>query len=233
MGCSDDEGISYPTSDAPEIKVLCDELYSNPNRKFVIKADLKDDLGLKSLKIVIPEFYLDKEIVFPTDTLVTEYKLAYEFLAPKDTKNEDVYKVNLALEDVSGNIVTKELTLHLDGDFNAPNFSNVSPQDGTVQLLESKMELSLSFKVTDDSGLDSVYVEEPILGIMERIKLDGEKEYSFSKTYSLPSKPEEYELKITAIDNFVEANRKTQKIKYIVSSEKIKWYIYFQILCRL
>ena len=94
MGCSDDEGISYPTSDAPEIKVLRDELYSNPNRKFVIKADLKDDLGLKSLKIVIPEFYLDKEIVFPTDTLVTEYELAYEFLAPKDTKNEDVYKVN-------------------------------------------------------------------------------------------------------------------------------------------
>lgn len=139
MGCSDDEGISYPTSDAPEIKVLRDELYSNPNRKFVIKADLKDDLGLKSLKIVIPEFYLDKEIVFPTDTLVTEYELAYEFLAPKDTKNEDVYKVNLALEDVSGNVVTKELTLHLDGDFNAPNFSNVSPQDGTVQLLESKM----------------------------------------------------------------------------------------------
>ena len=30
------------------------------DRKFVIKADLKDDLGLKSLKIVIPEFYLDK-----------------------------------------------------------------------------------------------------------------------------------------------------------------------------
>ena len=54
MGCSDDEGISYPTSDAPEIKVLRDELYSNPNRKFVIKADLKDDLGLKSFKIVIP-----------------------------------------------------------------------------------------------------------------------------------------------------------------------------------
>ena len=45
MGCSDDEGISYPTSNAPEIKVLRDELYSNPNRKFVIKADLKDDLG--------------------------------------------------------------------------------------------------------------------------------------------------------------------------------------------
>ena len=154
-----------------------------------------------------------------------EYELAYEFLAPKDTKNEDVYKVNLALEDVSGNVVTKELTLHLDGDFNAPNFSNVSPQDGTVQLLESKMELSLSFKVTDDSGLDSVYVEEPILGIMERIKLNGEKEYSFNKTYSLPSKPEEYELKITAIDNFVEANRKTQKIKYIVSSEMVTLFL--------
>lgn len=35
---------------------------------------------------MIPELYLDKEIVFQTDTLVTEYKLAYEFLAPKDHK---------------------------------------------------------------------------------------------------------------------------------------------------
>ena len=62
MGCSDDEGISYPTSNAPEIKVLRDELYSNPNRKFVIKADLKDDLGLKSLKIVIPDRYFSYRI---------------------------------------------------------------------------------------------------------------------------------------------------------------------------
>ena len=61
--------------------------------------------------------------------------------------------------------------------------------------------------------------------IMERIKLNGEKEYSFNKTYSLPSKPEEYELKITAIDNFVEANRKTQKIKYIVSSEMVTLFL--------
>lgn len=225
MGCSDDGNVSYPISDAPEINVLRNDLYSNPNRKFVIKADLKDDLGLKSLKIRIPEFYLDKEIIFRADTLVTDYKLAYEFLAPKDTKKEDVYKVTLVLEDVSGNVVGKELTLHLDGDFNAPKFLDVSPLDGTIQLLEGKMELSLSFKVTDDSGLDSVYVEEPILGIMERIKLNGEKEYSFNKTYSLPIKPEEYELKITAIDNFVEANRKVQKIKYIVSSEMVTLFL--------
>ena len=79
-GCKDDSEMSFPASSSPEIVVERNDLYSNPNRKFIIKADLKDDLGLKSLKISIPEFYLDKEITFPTDDLLTEYKLAYEFL---------------------------------------------------------------------------------------------------------------------------------------------------------
>ena len=132
VGCKDDNESSYPDSAAPEIVVKRNELYSLPNRKFVIKADLKDDLGLKCLQISIPEFYLDKEITFPTNELVTEYELAYEFLAPADTKGTDTFKVNLLLTDVSGNSVTKELTLHLDGDFNAPSLSNVKPTDGSV-----------------------------------------------------------------------------------------------------
>lgn len=49
-GCKDDGEMSFPASSSPEIVVERNDLYSNPNRKFIIKADLKDDLGLKSLK---------------------------------------------------------------------------------------------------------------------------------------------------------------------------------------
>lgn len=54
--------------------------------------------------------------------MTTEYELSYEFLAPQETKREETYIVNLMLEDVSGNKVTKALTLYLDGDFKAPQF---------------------------------------------------------------------------------------------------------------
>lgn len=64
IGCSDDDAATYPASDMPEISVARDELYSNPNRKFQIKADLKDDLGLKSLKISCPEFLWIRTSVF-------------------------------------------------------------------------------------------------------------------------------------------------------------------------
>lgn len=224
-GCKDDGEMSFPASSSPEIVVERNDLYSNPNRKFIIKADLKDDLGLKSLKISIPEFYLDKEITFPTDDLLTEYKLAYEFLAPADTKEIETYKVNLVLTDVSGNSVAKELTLHLDGDFNVPVFSDVKPVDGMVKILGEDMSLEVSFTVADDTGLDSVIVEEKKLGIKERIKLNGEKEYIFSKTYSLPSEPAKYELSIAAIDNFIEPNKAVQKLGFSVSSEMVTLFL--------
>lgn len=226
-GCSDDDVMTYPASDMPEINVTRDELYSNPNRAFQIKANLKDDLGLKNLKISCPEFFLDKNISFLADTMTTEYELSYEFLAPQETKREETYIVNLMLEDVSGNKVTKALTLYLDGDFKAPQFSDVQPADGTVQILDGTNELSftLSFKVTDDSGLSKLLIEEPILGIKEEVTLNNEKEYTFEKTYSLPQKAENYQIKLTAYDNFVDANECIQNINYVVSSEMVTLYL--------
>lgn len=227
IGCSDDDAATYPASDMPEISVARDELYSNPNRKFQIKADLKDDLGLKSLKISCPEFFLDKDISFLADTMTTEYKLNYEFLAPQETEKEDTYVVSLALEDVSGNTATKDLTLYLNGDFNAPKFSDVQPADGTVQILDvvNEMSFTLSFKVTDDSGLSKLLIEEPILGINEEVTLNNEKEYTFEKTYPLPQKAEEYQIKLTAYDNFVDVNERTQTINYVVSGEMVTLYL--------
>lgn len=225
VGCKDDNESSYPDSAAPEIVVKRNELYSLPNRKFVIKADLKDDLGLKCLQISIPEFYLDKEITFPTNELVTEYELAYEFLAPADTKGTDTFKVNLLLTDVSGNSVAKELTLHLDGDFNAPNLSNVKPTDGSVIFQSEDMQLDISFNVTDVTGIDSVIVTVDDLKINEKIKVGGQKEYTFEKTFAIPSDLRSYEIIITTVDNFVEPNKKSQSIKFSVADGLTEMYL--------
>lgn len=225
VGCKDDNETSYLDSVAPKIVVNRNELYSVPNRKFVIKAILKDDLGLKSLKISVPEFYLDKEIAFPTDSLLTEYQLAYGFLAPAGTKITDTFKVNLLLTDVSHQTISKELILHLNGDFNAPTINNIKPADGTVIFQSEDMKLNISFDVADETGIDSVKVIAKELGIDEKISVEGAKIYSFNKTFPIPSELKSYEIAISAIDNFVEPNIKTQKVSFSVDNGLSEMYL--------
>lgn len=224
-GCKDDGDKSYPDSATPEIIVGRDDLYSVPNRKFVIKANLKDDLGLKSLKINIPEFYLDKEISFPVDTLITDYQLAYEFLAPNDTQKSDKYTVNLTLTDVSGNSVSKALTLNLDGDFDAPAIDNIKPADGSVLFQAEEMQLKVSFDVTDASGISYIEVKADNLGIDEKVTLTGEKVYHFDKTYSIPSELKSYEMEVKTIDTFIEPNEATKTVHFSISKGLPELYL--------
>lgn len=225
IACKDDNESSYPASADPEINVKRNELYSVPNRKFVITADLKDDLGLKSLLISIPELYLEKEIEFSTKELMTEYNLAYEFLAPADTKVTDTFKVNLLLSDVSGNSVSKELTLYLDGDFNAPVINNVKPTDGSVIFQAKDMKLDLSFDVEDVTGIDSVIVRIDDLDIDTRVKVGGAKEYVFHQVFSIPSDLKSYQITITTLDTFVEPNKKSRNIKFSVANGLSEMYL--------
>lgn len=224
-GCKDDNEASYPESSNPEIIVKRNELYSIPNRKFVIKADLKDDLGLKSLRISAPELSLNKEIIFSTDTLVTTYELAYEFLAPADTKETDQFNVNLLLTDVSGNSISKELTLRLDGDFNAPGIRDLKPSDGSVIFKTEETNVNISFGVTDETGIDSVIVAIEELNIIEKIEVGGTKEFTFNQTYTIPSVLATYEISITTVDNFVEPNRKSQKAYFSVTDGLTEMYL--------
>ena len=76
VGCQKDEP-QYPKTVIPEIRTETNELYSNPNRKFIIRAELKDEIGLRDVRIKIPELYLDKIISFPTDSLIKNYLLSY------------------------------------------------------------------------------------------------------------------------------------------------------------
>ena len=126
---------------------------------------------------------------------------------------------------VSGNSVTKELTLHLDGDFNAPSLSNVKPTDGSVIFQSEDMQLDISFNVTDVTGIDSVIVTVDDLKINEKIKVGGQKEYTFEKTFAIPSDLKSYEIIITTVDNFIEPNKKSQSIKFSVADGLTEMYL--------
>lgn len=218
-GCQEDRP-SYPSSDDPTVVVSTNEIYGAPNRKFEIKAAFADDLGLKNVRIQIPELSLDKMINFSTDPLLTSYDLSYFFEVPSDRGTSEAFVIKLTITDVSGNSVDKNINLRLDGEFNAPAISMITPKEGAVILLSSSNQLPVNFVVNDDSGIDYIQVKCEALGIDEIVQLQGAPQsYTFNKTFTLPITAAEYVLTITAKDKFTIPNMGTLNINIVATNE--------------
>ena len=221
--CTPDEIRDFPDSQPPVISLQADETYSVPGRNFTIEAILYDDLGLASVNLISPELYLDKTIFFDMENekLVTEYELSYEFLAPESASGEDRFIIGIRLEDVSGNIVEKKLVLRLDGEFNAPVVSNMRPQDGAVLLMsaEPEIRLTISFDITDETGIGQLAVSQETLNINEKLDLEGIKSWHFEKEITVPAEKADYVLNITATDTFIEPNTLEMTTGFSVSEQ--------------
>lgn len=218
-GCQNDEA-DFPSSDNPTVAVSTTEIYGAPNRKFEIKATLADDLGLKNVRIQIPELDLDKVINFATDPLLTSYNLSYFFEVPADRGVSEAFVIKLTITDVSGNSINQDINLRLDGEFSAPAISMVTPKEGAVVLLSSSNQLPVNFVVNDDSGIDYVQVKCAALGIDETVQLTGSPQsYTFNKTYTLPVTAASYVLSITARDKFAIPNTGTLNINVVATNE--------------
>ncbi|PKB17997.1 hypothetical protein [Flavobacterium sp. 5] len=218
-GCQDNED-DFPSSENPTLVVGTTEIYGAPNRKFEIKAALADDLGLKSVRIQIPELALDKVIAFGTDPLVTTYDLSYFFEIPADRGTSEAFKIKLTVTDVSNNSIDKDINLRLDGEFDAPAITMITPKEGAVILLSTSNEMPVNFTVNDDSGIDFVQVKCAALGIDEMVQLtDSPQSYTFNKTYLLPVTAANYVLTITARDKFAIPNTGSLNINVVATNE--------------
>lgn len=218
-GCQNNE-TGYPSSDNPTVVVSTKEIYGAPSRKFEIKAALNDDLGLKSVRIQIPELSLDKLITFATNPLLESYDLSYFFEVPSDRGTSEAFKIKLIITDVSGNEVTEDINLRLDGEFAAPSITMVSPKEGAVILLSTSNELPVNFVVNDDSGIDYINVKCEALGIDETIQLENaQQSYTFNKTYTLPVTADNYVLTITAKDKFAIPNTGSLAVNIVATNE--------------
>jgi len=90
-GCQNNEN-DFPSSDNPTVTVATKEIYGAPTRKFEIKAAIADDLGLKSVRIQIPELSLDKVIAFASDPLLKSYDLSYFLKFPPTEEHQKLLK---------------------------------------------------------------------------------------------------------------------------------------------
>lgn len=218
-GCQNNEA-DFPSSENPTVVVATTEIYGAPTRKFEIKAALADDLGLKSVRIQIPELSLDKMITFASDPLLESYDLSYFFEVPADRGTSEAFKIKLTITDVSGNAVDKEIDLRLDGEFAAPAISMLTPKDGAVVLLSTSNILPVNFVVNDDSGIDYIQIQCAALGIDETVQLqNAPQSYTFSKEYTLPVTAANYVLTITAKDKFAIPNTGSLNINIVATNE--------------
>lgn len=219
VGCQDNEP-DFPSSDNPTLVVATSEIYGAPSKKFEIKAALADDLGLKSVRIQIPELFLDKLITFGTEPLLTAYNLSYSFEIPADRGTSEAFKIKLTVTDVSENSVDKEINLRLDGEFDAPAISMITPKEGAVVLLSTSKEMPVNFVVNDNSGIDYIQVKCDALGINDLVQLtNAPQSYTFNKTYTLPVVASSYVLTITARDKFVIPNTGSININVVATNE--------------
>ncbi len=216
VGCENNDP-AFPASENPDIVVASNEIYGGPNRKFEIKASLNDDIGLKTIEIKIPELDLVKTITFSQDPLTKEFDLNYKFLVPSDKVMTDKFQIELILTDVSENVVTKNISLRLDGDFVAPKLTNIKPVNNSVVFKTSSTKVPISFHVEDYTGIDNILVSCPELGINDLVSVGGLKTYDYTKVFSIPSVLKSYEISITAKDNFLTPNQETTKVSFTVA----------------
>ncbi|MEN9909036.1 MAG: hypothetical protein RLZZ540_2185 [Bacteroidota bacterium] len=217
IGCENNDP-AFPASKNPDIVVASNEIYGGPNRKFEIKASLTDDIGLKTIEIKIPELDLVKTITFSQDPLTKEFSLNYKFLVPTDKVITDKFQIELILTDVSENVVKKNITLRLDGDFVAPKLTNIKPVNNSVVFKTSDTKVPISFHVEDYTGIDNILVSCPELGINDVVSVAGLKSYDYNKVFSIPSVLKSYDISITVKDNFLSPNQETTKVNFTVAN---------------
>ena len=220
FACDDDE-TSYAVVDGalPTISMES-KILAEPGRQFTIEATIKDNDGLKSIRLVNDEFYLDKtiDLIATHKEVLNEYQLKYGYKPDTTFVETDKTVVTVTATDVLGNETTQNVTIQMNGDFTAPSFS-VAPSDEIFVLLKDETKLKLGFTAIDDKALGKISISIPDLDYNSEVtQFADAKKYVYSEFISVPSKLAEYEMVVELTDT---AGYTTSKESVINVSELI------------
>ena len=167
----------------PDITLTSENISTAPGHIFWVRAVITDDVGLKRVNLLKPDWHLDKDIIL-SDSIRTEYQLLYKFLTPADAF-DDNHTLILSVEDVGGNITTRELPILFNKDVEPPVFKITSPPEG-MNVFGGDI-LRLFIEVTDNRGIDTFAIDAPELGIDTLIAFTPvNPRYIFVKDYIVP-----------------------------------------------
>jgi len=174
-GCKKDDEIT--ASEPPGISFISDEngfqeddvIRGAQGQTMTIRAELTDDVGIKSFRIFYPEWDLDYTVdvaqYYPGEVLYT-YTMEYNFLIPDDADTSISHQINLTITNL-GNLNTETtFTVEMDGDYEAPVITNLYPGNNSTVPEEG---LKLTFDVYDNIALRYVVVELPSHNLYDSI----------------------------------------------------------------
>jgi hypothetical protein len=173
-----DESIDDP--EAPVINLITSTISTAPDHEFWVRAIITDDTGIKRVNLLKQDWFLDKDIIL-SDSTRKEYQLIYKFLTPEGAEDDD-HILLITVEDLGGNMTTREVPINLNKDIQPPVISISSPMDGST--LNAGDKIKMFIEVTDNSGIDTFAVSAPELDIDTLIVFDPvNPRYIFVKDY--------------------------------------------------
>jgi hypothetical protein len=211
-----DDPIDDP--DAPVISLITTMISTAPGHEFWIEASITDDVGLKSVNLLKQDWFLDKDITL-SDSIRKEYQLLYRFLTPADSEEND-HSLLITVEDLGGNITSKEVPISLDKDIEPPVFKISSPQDGSNLFAGEKLKMFI--EATDNSGIDSFAISAPELEIDTLVVFDPvNPRYIFVKDYIIPDPIPDGNYFISVVASDSTANKRVEIISIIVGKPSV------------
>jgi hypothetical protein len=149
------------------------------------RADIADDVGIKSFQIYYPDWDLNNTVdliaYYPNEVL-NNYTIEYIFLIPEDAIQSINHEIKLNVTNRGNLTLNSGFTVTLDGDYEAPSITNLYPGNNATVPPEG---LKLSFDVTDNLGLQYVVVEVPSHNLYDSItSFSDSKNFHYQKFIS-------------------------------------------------
>ena len=167
----------------PVINLPSSNISTSQDYIFWVKAVITDDVGLKKVNLLKQDWYLDKDIVL-SDSIRKEYDLLYKFQTPADAVGDN-HTLKISVEDVGGNITSREVPILFNRDILPPEFKITSPTEGMTVIAGDKMRLFI--EVLDNTGIDTFAINAPELGIDTLLVFDPvNPRYIYVKDYVVP-----------------------------------------------
>ncbi len=220
----DDDDKSWKSEGAPSVQLSTDVIHTQQGRNILIEGNVTDNVGIRSINLFKEAWYLNKTIEFETNPVVTNYDLSYNFDIPADASDDET-EVVITVTNLGGETYSIPVTVAMDGDFDMPLLSIVSPVDGQTMQPASPNVLEIACEISDARALGYFVLKEESLDIYDSISFKDQhlKEYAYSYSVDLGANPDNYSFYYTVADSAGNVLNQSTVVK--VSADFDKMYL--------
>ncbi|MDX1699049.1 MAG: hypothetical protein R3250_00455 [Melioribacteraceae bacterium] len=154
--CEKDDEITVDSQ--PEFTMIEESISSLPGRNFSIKATINDPAGVESINLKYEPWFLDKTIIVKDSTPST-YNLDYSFQVPTAAEENSQHTIVITSTNVGGVSTSKDVSVTLDLDDEAPQIIVEKPENGSTVLIGEGDEIDFNITVSDNEQLSGFLIE--------------------------------------------------------------------------